>query len=237
MHPRIYTYKITFEEAPYYYYGMHEEKVYNEEYWGSPSTHKWCWEFYTPKKQILEIFNTRKEAYDVEKRLIKNFYKSDLYCLNECCAGIFSIETCSKAGKIGGSISGSKHRKNKTGIFKQTPNERREAGRMGGNKNVETGHIQKLGKKTSEEHMKNKIGMFGRSKEKISEDAKKGGTKTKELGVGVFGMSKEERSKLSKNISKQKWMCLKTGYISSACGLARYQMARGIDKSLKIKVY
>ena len=25
--PRIYTYKITFEEVPYYYYGVHKEKV------------------------------------------------------------------------------------------------------------------------------------------------------------------------------------------------------------------
>jgi hypothetical protein len=25
--PRIYTYKITFEEVPYYYYGMKAEKV------------------------------------------------------------------------------------------------------------------------------------------------------------------------------------------------------------------
>ena len=51
--PRIYTYKITFEEVPYYYYGVHKEKRFNEEYWGSPHTNKWAWEFYTPKKQIL----------------------------------------------------------------------------------------------------------------------------------------------------------------------------------------
>ena len=30
MQPRIYTYKITFEEVPYYYYGSKKEKVFNE---------------------------------------------------------------------------------------------------------------------------------------------------------------------------------------------------------------
>ncbi len=57
MQPRIYTYKITFEEVPYYYYGSKKEKVFNEEYWGSPVTNKWCWELYTPKKQVLEIID------------------------------------------------------------------------------------------------------------------------------------------------------------------------------------
>jgi hypothetical protein len=50
MQPRIYTYKITFEEVPYYYYGSKKEKVFDEEYCGSPVTNKWCWELYTPKK-------------------------------------------------------------------------------------------------------------------------------------------------------------------------------------------
>jgi hypothetical protein len=50
MQSRIYTYKITFEEVPYYYWGSHKEKRYNEYYMGSPVTHKWCWDFYTPKK-------------------------------------------------------------------------------------------------------------------------------------------------------------------------------------------
>ena len=55
--PRIYLYKITFEEVPYYYYGVKKEKYFNEEYWGSPYTNKWCWELYTPKKQILQFFD------------------------------------------------------------------------------------------------------------------------------------------------------------------------------------
>ena len=53
--PRIYLYKITFEEVSYYYYGVHKEKRYNEYYMGTPVTHKWVWDFYTPKKHIPMI--------------------------------------------------------------------------------------------------------------------------------------------------------------------------------------
>jgi hypothetical protein len=196
--PRIYTYKITFEEVPYYYYGMHEEKVCDEEYWGSPSTHKWCWKFYTPKKQILEVFNTRKEACDVEKRLIKPFYKTDPNCLNECCGGIYSLETCSKAGKIGGSISGKRHKENKTGIFAYTPEEKSEICRMGGNHHVKTGHIQRLGKNTAKMHMENKTGIFAMTPEEKSERSKKSGQKHKENGTGIFAMTAEQREIASK---------------------------------------
>ena len=101
--PRIYTYKITFEEVPYYYYGWHKERKYGEYYMGSPVTHKWCWEFYTPKKQILELFEYSDEgclkAQDVEKRIIKDFMKSDSRCLNANCGSIMSLKAKSKGGK------------------------------------------------------------------------------------------------------------------------------------------
>jgi hypothetical protein len=42
--PRIYTYKITFEEVPYYYYGSKKERYCNQNYFGSPVTNKWCWD-------------------------------------------------------------------------------------------------------------------------------------------------------------------------------------------------
>jgi hypothetical protein len=95
--PRIYTYKITFEEVPYYYYGVHKEKVFNEEYWGSPKTHKWCWDFYTPKKQILELFDYNDEGWVearcIENRLIKSVFNTDKLCLNASCGGKLSIDS------------------------------------------------------------------------------------------------------------------------------------------------
>lgn len=102
---RIYTYKITFEEVPYYYYGVHKEKRFNEEYWGSPVTNKWCWEFYTPKKQILEFFDYSDEGWfdakEIEDRLIKPVYNTDKYCLNESCGAIRSLKVLrEKSGKF-----------------------------------------------------------------------------------------------------------------------------------------
>jgi hypothetical protein len=127
MQPRIYTYKITFEEVPYWYWGVHKEKRYGEPYYGSPKTHSWVWEFYSPKIQILEFFpNTDQgwvEARNVEDRLIKPDLNNPL-CLNEAYSGVKSIETCRKAGKVGGKMgdkegkrkSGTRARDAKTGI-------------------------------------------------------------------------------------------------------------------------
>lgn len=138
--PRIYLYKITFDEVQYYYYGVHKEKRYNEYYMGSPVTHKWMWDFYTPKKQILQFFEYNNKGYieaqEVEKRIIKQVYNIDNWCLNENCGGIISLEYSKIGGKIGysrglgvtsksmlseygkrgGKIAGEKSKKDKNGI-------------------------------------------------------------------------------------------------------------------------
>ena len=140
--PRIYTYKITFEEVPYYYYGMHEEKKYDEEYWGSPKTNKWAWVLYTPKKQILETFDTRKDAYDVEKRLIKPVYNVDKWCLNASVAGVYdrSKEKMIKYGRK----SAETHKRNKTGAFDPEKRMSSNGGKIAGRKNVESGHLEEI---------------------------------------------------------------------------------------------
>lgn len=111
MKPRIYTYKITFEEIPGWYWGVHKEVKYDEEYWGSPVTNAWKWGFYTPKKQILEEFDFSEdgwaEAQTVEKRLIL----ADLHnptCLNEGCGGLRSLKICKEGGRKGGLKTASK---------------------------------------------------------------------------------------------------------------------------------
>jgi hypothetical protein len=102
MQPRIYTYKITFEEVPYWYWGVHKEKKFGELYLGSPVTHRWMWDFYTPEVQILELFPYTeegwKEANLVEYRLIWPDL-NNLLCLNEHCGGTTSYEGCSKGGR------------------------------------------------------------------------------------------------------------------------------------------
>jgi len=233
--PRIYTYKITFEEVPYYYYGVHKEKKFGEYYMGSPITHKWCWDFYTPKKQILEIFHYTDEDYikaqEVEKRLIKPFYNIDKWCLNENVGGLFSLETHSKAGKRAYELKLGVHSRSKEQII--------EDGRKGGQSNGE-----------------NKTGFCGRSREQIIEDGRKGGKisgkRNKENKIGICGLSREQRSeagkiggkrgsiedkiKAGKIVSSQKWVCLETGFTTNAGNLTKYQKARGIDTSKRIRV-
>ena len=105
MQPRIYLYKVTFEEIPDWYWGIHKEKRYGENYSGSPKTHAWKWEFYTPKLDILCLFPYTDEGWEeglsVEAKVIKNDINNPL-CLNENYGGVYSLESRRKAGKITG---------------------------------------------------------------------------------------------------------------------------------------
>ena len=201
-------YKITFEEVPYYYYGIKKEKYFNEEYWGSPYTNKWCWELYTPKKQILQLFDFTDEgwleAQEVEKRLIRPFYNTDKWCLNENVSGKISLEVCRKVG-LG-------HKENGTGIFAQTTEERSELGRKNGLKSYENGTglfsltpekrretTIKAGIKTKE----NGTGIFAQTPEQRSENGRKAGIKTKENGTGIFSLTPEQQSVRSRKGGKR----------------------------------
>ncbi len=105
MNPRIYTYRVTFEETSEWYWGVHKEKKYGEKYLGSPVTHKWKWDWYTPHIQILELFEYSEQGWedakDIENRLITPDLNNPL-CLNEANGGRFSLKTLKRAGKIGG---------------------------------------------------------------------------------------------------------------------------------------
>ena len=219
MQPRIYTYKITFEEVSYYYYGSHKERKYNEYYMGSPVTHKWMWNFYTPKKQILEIFNSREDANSIENRLIKSFI-NDKWCLNENCGGIVSYSMCKKGAET--------QIKNKLGIHSRTKEQRKidaDKGRetqkrLGigiynlpieirqkngikiGTKNKETGHIQELGKKYGKLCYENNLGIFGLSEDERRENSSNGGkvsgTEAYKNKTGIHSFSKKERMDIGK---------------------------------------
>jgi hypothetical protein len=213
--PRIYIYKITFEEVKYYYYGVHKERKYGEEYWGSPVTNKWCWELYTPKKQILELFDFTDdgwlEANLVEDRLIKPVYNTDKWCLNEHCGGIISMEAKRKSGKY--------CVENKIGIHGFTPEERKEKYKNNGNRTKEL-----------------KIGIHALTTEQRKENGSRNGKKCKERGTGIFSQSKEQLSENSKKANSQRWMCTETNYVSNAGGLSTYQKARGIDTSKRVRI-
>jgi hypothetical protein len=170
--PRIYLYKITFEEVPYYYYGVHKEKVFDEYYMGSPVAHKWCWELYTPKKQILQFFDFTDEgwieAQEVETRLIRPVFNTDKWCLNENCGGKISLKSSRKAGRY--------VYESKIGCFKLTKEERLE-----------------VAKKVGRLSYVNKTGVFSIDDERKRNLSKIQGEKNKELGIGIFAMTPEEK--------------------------------------------
>jgi hypothetical protein len=221
--PRIYTYKITFEEVPYYYYGVHKEKKYNEEYWGSPVTHKWCWELYTPKKQILELFDYTDEgwieAQKIETRLIKPFYQTDVWCLNENCSGNVSLQILKKNAIKGGL----KAHELGVGIFSLTVEDKIKIGKkiwkMGvGIHGLTSEEKAQYGKRGAETNRKNKTGIFALSKEELSNNGFKGGKIAGNLNAenktGVCGRSKEKMSEDGKkggSISGKKCFELKLG--------------------------
>jgi len=218
MQPRIYTYKITFEEVPYYYYGSKKEQYFNEYYMGSPYTHKWCWELYTPKKQILELFDYTDEGYEkcrkVEDRLIGPVL-NDHICLNENCGGTISLEVHRKTGR--------KVKELGLGIHAQTIEEKRELGRK----------LHELG-----------IGIHGLTKEQMSKNGKISGKisgkLTYELGTGIHSQTPEQRIENGKKggaiSGNQKWKCLETGFITNAGNLTKYQRVREIDTSNRVRV-
>jgi len=217
--PRIYLYKITFEEVPYYYYGVHKETLFGEEYWGSPKTNKWCWELYNPKKQILEIFPFTDEGWleanKVEQRLIKPVFNTDKRCLNESCAGTLSIEQTRKAGRKGGK----KIVELKLGIHSLTKEETIENAKKGGAK------VKELG-----------VGICGLTKEQRQETARQSLLIRRKLKVGIHGLTAEQLSETGKKIAAQRWECLETGFITNAGNLTKYQRARGIDTSKRKKI-
>jgi general stress protein YciG len=261
--PRIYTYKITFDEVPYYYYGVHKEKRYNEYYMGSSVTHKWCWNFYTPKKQILEFFEFSDEgwieAQKVEKRLIRPFYNTDKWCLNESCGGKSSALILKRNQELG------------IGIHSLSTEKRIEVARSGGQKCFEFGlgahsltyeEKREIGKRSGNYAYENKLGFHKWAIDEKIKHNKNAGKRAYELGtgihsqtheekikmgmityemrVGVHALTSEEKSEFGKKggitTSSQVWECTVTGYQTNAGALSRYQRKRNIDTSNRIRI-
>jgi hypothetical protein len=216
MQPRIYTYKITFDEIPHWYWGVHKEKKYGETYLGSPVTHTWVWEFYTPAIEILEFFPYTdegwKEANLVEDRIIRPDLNNPL-CLNEGCGSFVSsgaarrgaLKTLSKIHREktidGKSVQGVKNAKRMNEKVHQEKDE-----------NGKSKHAVKAGKKNHK--MKNED---GKSKHAV-EMGKKGGAIS------------------SKIVNIQVWESLVDGFRSNAGCVARHNIANGWDPGARVKV-
>ena len=94
---RYYTYKVTFSDLPgYFYYGYHSSKR-GTRYSGSPKTWKHLWKFFEPEVQVLQWYETKEEAVEAEKSILRATWK-DPYSLNENVGGVPSLESMKKGG-------------------------------------------------------------------------------------------------------------------------------------------
>ena len=177
----------------------------------------------TQKIILKSDYTTRAEA-DADEILLHDYFEVDInpHFANR------SRQTSTKfrlpkerAIEIGKSSS-KKAKELGVGIFGMTKEELLEASKKGG---------KIIGQRNKE----NKTGYMGRTKKQMTENGKKGGKRCYELGVGVHGLTFEERSNNSKKsvgiTNSQRWMCSETGFVTNAGALTKYQQARGIDTS------
>jgi len=139
MELRVFLYKVTFEEVPHWYWGVHKERKLNDGYLGSPKTNRRFWDWYTPELEILELFEYSdegwEEAREVEGRVIVPDLNNPL-CLNEGWSGVKSLEVCRKAGRKGGPKGNETCRKLKVGFHDREVQVK--AGKIGGVKSAES---------------------------------------------------------------------------------------------------
>jgi hypothetical protein len=188
---KYYTYKITFEDLPgYFYYGKHKDN--GKPYFGSPKTWKRLWKHFKPQIQILQWYETEESVDAAETSVILATWE-DKYSLNESVGPRVSEDIC---------------RQNGLRTWEEN------AAKMNDHPNTAKARVEN-GKKRGPEMVK-KIPL-----EKKIEGGKKGGEESHRKGKGAHGMSKEEKRNLAiENIAghnKKGVKCVETGTSFSSC--------------------
>jgi hypothetical protein len=207
--------------------------------------------FYVPKEQAIE---NGKKSIEKQKELSIGIYALSQEQVKERNRKIveknkengvsifkFSKEELSENGKRGGKIAGEKSKENKTGIFKLSKEERNINSSNGGKLAYELGlgihsftpeQKSEAGKKGLAKLKEENLGIFAMTAEERSDLGKRNYNQ----GIGCFSLTPEKRSEVSRKVAYQKWMCLETGFITNAGNLTKYQKARGIDTSKRVKI-
>lgn len=236
MKPRIYTYKITFPSQGWWYWGVHKERRYGEEYWGSPKAHAEKWKWFKFEKQILECFDSYEEARRVEIRLIRADLNNPM-CLNEGC---------------GGHISDTYQSKGILKWWKDNPDQKEKTRQLGlkyGRDNIKAFN-NKMTPEERKQHARNASLKANQAKRKETmreiqakfNSAKNtrwatNGSSNKRIKNGTLPEGYEwgftSIATPSATVNETKFRCLITGFESTAGPLTRYQKKRGIDTSLR----
>ena len=190
----------------------------------------------TQKIILKSDYATRKEAY-ADEIVLQEHYKvvENPHFANRAyqTSTKFYVPTeqAIENGRKGGSKSGKKVVEEKKGIHGLTKEQKIEIGKK-------TGYIG--GKITGKYHKENQTGIFAMSEEEKIKRNKKGGSVAgklaKELSIGIFAISPEKKCEIGRSVSLQKWKCLETGFITNAGNLSKYQKARGIDTSKRVRI-
>ena len=171
--------------------------------------------FNPAQKIILYVGSTRKEVNSVEI-LLHNFFEVDINP---------NFANLAKQRSAGFSRSGP-HKKETIVKMK-----RNRTGKGTGPSPHSKDHMQSIGRKGG------KVG----AKNQPKEAKKRGGDKCKKEKLGMFALTEKENKEKSRRgavtANSQVWKCLVTGKESTAGGLARWQKARGIDTTLRARVY
>lgn len=275
MQPRIYVYLITFVDQPYWYWGVHKEKKFDEYYMGSPVTNKKYWELYEPIKEIVQVFEYSEEGETLARSFESQLIKPDLnnpFCLNEHCGGMVSSKVLSEAlrkkwedpeywvkmCKISKArwqnpeykekMSRSVSRAMKDPEYKEKISKVRKERWKDGEYRSKVVNSQKEAF-ARKEHQKGERNSQhgtmwitdGEENRKVNkaEDIPVGFRKGRTMPSAKQGLDPKELEAMRERIkplNSNKWMCLETGYISTAAGLHSYQRARGIDPSKRVAV-
>lgn len=215
-----YIYIIFFADG-FYYVGKrkcpHNKTPWSDKYCGSPCTNKAKWSSGTPFTKVIHTFGVSddRQAKRMETSLLRELgWKDDLFCLNE-----WDNESWTEQGS---SLGG------KNTQAQKTPEERSKKAKSMGDIYGPLSYL-------------NKTGLFSQSEAEQRKNAKAGGEAAKNKKVGIFAISRNDHScnsrKAGKTTSALRFKCLVTGHVSTPGGLSRYQVARGIDTSLRIQVY
>jgi hypothetical protein len=187
---------------------VHKEVKYGELDLGSPGTHAWKWEFYTPRLEILELFPYTeegwKEACKVEKRCIKPDLNNPL-CLNESMGGLMSLETARRGGN------------------KRAENMHKEKDEFGRSVHA----VKALGKVHDERDEFGRSVRGVRSAERLNAMLHE---RKDELGRSVHGV------KLAERTNSQIWQSAMDGFKSTPSAVARHNKAKGWDPAARVRI-
>jgi len=221
---QYYTYTVWFVDG-HYYHGMAKYRGVDpllDGYYGTPVTYKHKWQETMFWKEITGTFNTQQEANLFEQEQINKCYKTDPKCLNANCGGYILDEHIRKG-----------HEKlRQRGEFFYDPEWQKQ--------NQEKCREEKIGIYAPGVRSR---GSANQPREVKQKTGKRVGLLAKTNKLGIFGLSLEEqkrnKSMGAKTQHAQRWMNTDDNhepFVSTPCGLSRWQKHRGIDTAKRIRV-